>query len=431
MTPLISVVVPAFNEEPNIPKIHQAIRAAMAGENYELIFVDDGSSDGTAARIRELRDADSSVRMVRFGRNFGHQAALVAGLEAARGAAVITLDCDLQHPPELLPKMLVAWRQGARVVQMVRVGSAGGGRLKDLSSRLFYRFINLVSETPVVPGAADFQLLDRAVVQDLLRFRDRQPFLRGLVSWLGFESARIDYTPRPRVDGSSKYGKRRMLRLSLHALTGLSSKPLRASFYVGLAAAVFCLIYGVFAVAALAEGKTLPGWTSVVVLVAFLGAVQLVSVGILGEYIGRIYEQTRGTPRYVVVEHDEPPEADTFGQFVAAINNHDVDTLASLMTSDHLFVDSVGHRVQGAEPMRNGWLGYFAMCPDYWIRIDTLASVDGAVLAMGEAGGTIDNVPWRTPAAWKAVIRHGMVLEWRVFADNKPVYEILAKRRLQ
>jgi dolichol-phosphate mannosyltransferase len=307
MTPLISVVVPAFNEESNVPRIYEGIRTAMAGERYELIFVDDGSSDGTAARIRELRAADSSVRLIRFGRNFGHQAALAAGLESARGAAAITLDCDLQHPPELLPQMLEAWRHGARIVQMVRVGSEGAGWFKDLSSRLFYRLINLVSETPVVPGAADYQLLDREVIQGLLRFRDRQPFLRGLVSWLGFDSTQIDYTPRARINGHSSYSGRRMLRLSLHALTGLSSKPLRASFYLGLATAVFCLIYSVFALVAMTEGKTLPGWTSVIVAVAFLGAVQLVSVGVLGEYIGRIYEQTRGTPRYVVVEHDEPP----------------------------------------------------------------------------------------------------------------------------
>jgi dolichol-phosphate mannosyltransferase len=301
---MISVVVPAFNEERNIPKIHAAVRAALAGEELELILVDDGSSDGTAARIRALRSMDPAVRLIRFGRNFGQQAALMAGLEAARGAAVITLDCDLQHPPELLPRMIAAWRQGAHVVQMIRVGGAAGW-FKDLTSRLFYRFINFVSDTPVVPGAADYQLLDRDVVRSLLQFRDRQPFLRGLVSWLGYDAARIEYTPGARTEGQSSYDYRRMIRLSLQAVTGLSSKPLRASFYVGMGTAVFGLIYGAFALVALVEGKTLPGWTSVIVLVSFLGAVQLVSVGILGEYIGRIYEQTRGTPRYVIVERDE------------------------------------------------------------------------------------------------------------------------------
>src|SRR5271157_2916002 len=154
MTGLISVVIPAFNEERNVPRIYEAVLTALAGERFEMIFVDDGSSDGTAGRIRELRAADPSVRLIRFGRNFGHQAALAAGLESARGAAAITLDCDLQHPPELLPRMLTAWRNGAKVVQMVRVKSEGAGWFKDFTAMLFYRLINLVSETPVVPGAA-------------------------------------------------------------------------------------------------------------------------------------------------------------------------------------------------------------------------------------------------------------------------------------
>jgi glycosyltransferase involved in cell wall biosynthesis len=308
MSALISVVVPAFNEERNIPRMYQAVRDALAGENYELIFVDDGSRDASAERIRELRAADPAVRLLRFGRNFGQQAALTAGMEAARGAAVITLDCDLQHPPDLLPKMLAAWRQGSRVVQMIRMGTVGGGWFKDVTSRLFYLFINLVSETPVVPRAGEYQLLDREVVVNLLRFRDRQPFLRGLVSWLGYESTRLEYTPNLRTEGHSAYNGRRMLRLSVQAITGLSSKPLRAAFYVGMVTAIFCLIYAAFAVGALVEGETLPGWTSVIVAVTFLGAVQLVSVGILGEYIGRIYEQTRGIPRYVIVERDDPPQ---------------------------------------------------------------------------------------------------------------------------
>jgi len=306
MTPLISVVVPAFNEEPNIPKIYEAIRAAMAGENYELIFVDDGSSDGTAARIRELRHADSSVRMVRFGRNFGHQAALVAGLESARGRAVITLDCDLQHPPELLPQMLQAWLSGAKVVQPVRLRSAGVSWFKRLSSKIFYSFINLLSEVPLVSGAVDYLLLDREVVEAVLRFRDRQPFLRGLVAWLGFTPVRFEYAAPPRTAGKSGYSLAKMLRLAVNAITGLSSKPLRFSLYLGCLTALFCLAYSAFAVVQFATGRTIQGWTSVIMTVTFLGAVQLVSVGVLGEYIARIFEQTRGMPRFVIVECDEP-----------------------------------------------------------------------------------------------------------------------------
>jgi len=303
----VSIVIPAYNEESNVRAIFERIQRCLPpGEWLEMIFVDDGSSDGTARCVRELRAQSRKVRLVRFGRNFGHQAALLAGLEAARGAAVITLDCDLQHPPELLPQMVRAWRSGAPVVRMVRLQTQGAGLLKRITSRLFYRFINLLSEAPVVNGAADYQLLDRRVVIGLLRFRDRQPFLRGLVAWLGFPSVQLEYAAPPRSGGKSGYSFRKMLCLSAQAITGVSSAPLRLSFWMGLVTACGCLAFSVYAVAQFVIGRTVQGWTSVMVILTFLGAVQLVSVGVLGEYIGRIFEQTRGMPRFVVVESDEP-----------------------------------------------------------------------------------------------------------------------------
>jgi dolichol-phosphate mannosyltransferase len=307
---LVSVVIPAYNEEQNVRAVYESVRSSLGGsEQYEVIFVDDGSSDATAEHIRSLRLQDSAVRLIRFGRNFGQQPALLAGLQAARGTAVITLDCDLQHPPELMPRMLEAWRRGAKVVQMVRTQTAGAGFFKTCTSRLFYRFVNLLSETPVVSGAADYQLLDRAVVDAVLTFRDRYPFLRGLVGWLGFPVLRIEYTAPERHAGKSGYTLRKMLHLCLQAVMGLSSKPLRFSFYFGLLTAVFCVLYAAFAIVALAAGRAVQGWTSVIVMVTFLGAVQLASIGIVGEYIARIYEQSRGVPRYVVVESDsEAPE---------------------------------------------------------------------------------------------------------------------------
>ena len=306
--PLVSVVIPAYNEQQNVRAVYEAVRRSMDGpEALEIIFVDDGSTDGTAECVRELRAQSPVVRLIRFGRNFGQQPALMAGLEAARGAAVITLDCDLQHPPELLSRMMEAWRNGAKVVQMVRTKTADAGLFKTLTSKLFYRFVNLISETPVLSGAADYQLLDRAVVNSVLQFRDRYPFLRGLVGWLGFPATRIEYSAPERSAGKSGYTLGKMLRLSLQAVTGLSSKPLRFSFYFGLLTAVFCVIYAIFAVIAMAAGKTVQGWTSVIVIVTFVGAVQLVSIGIVGEYIARVYEQTRGVPRYVIVEGDDQP----------------------------------------------------------------------------------------------------------------------------
>jgi glycosyltransferase involved in cell wall biosynthesis len=300
---LVSIVLPAFNEESNIAPVYDAIRTALAEtETVEIIFVDDGSSDGTASAVRRLRDQGAPVRLVRFGRNFGHQAALFAGLERAVGRAVITMDCDLQHPPELLPDMIRAWRNGAGVVQMVRVETKNASFFKRASSQCFYKFLNLLSEMPVVASAADFQLLDWQVVEAVLQFRDRQPFLRGLVSWLGFPSISLEYVAGRRHAGVTGYSLRKMIRLSIQAITGLSSKPLRFSFYVGLCTAILSLAYAVFAIVESLAGVTVQGWTSVIVVVLFLGSVQLVSIGIVGEYIARIYEQSRGVPRCVIIE---------------------------------------------------------------------------------------------------------------------------------
>jgi glycosyltransferase involved in cell wall biosynthesis len=305
---LVSVVIPAYNEEKNIRKMYEAVRASLRGLNaVEIIFIDDGSKDATAERVRQLSGSDDCVRLVRFGRNFGHQAALLAGLQTARGAAVITLDCDLQHPPEQIPRMLAAWKGGAKVVQMVRLHTVEGG-LKSLSSKTFYRVLNLLSETPVTAAAADFQLLDRAAVDALLQFKDRYPFLRGLISWLGFPTVCLEYTARERSAGKSGYTYYKMIGLSVRALTGSSSQPLRFSFYLGVLTAMVSLAYAVFALFAAAFGRTIQGWTSVIVVITFLGAVQLISTGIVGEYVARIYEQSRGVPRYVIVEGAPSPD---------------------------------------------------------------------------------------------------------------------------
>jgi glycosyltransferase involved in cell wall biosynthesis len=312
--PQISIVIPAYNEGTNVFAVFETIRLFLQAPECEIIFVDDGSSDTTAECVRMLRARESSVRLIRFGRNFGQQAALLAGLEASRGAAIITLDCDLQHPPQLLPQMIEAWHSGAKVVQMVRVKTAGVGFLKALTSSLFYRLADALSETPVINGAADYQLLDRLVVDAVLQFKDRYPFVRGIVGWLGFPTTKIEYIAARRHTGDTRYTLGKMLRLSLQALMGFSSKPLRFSFYFGLLTAAFCLSYATFALAALAAGKTVPGWTSVIVMVTFLGAVQLVSIGILGEYLARVYDQSRGIPRYVIVEGDQAAPSGGVGQ---------------------------------------------------------------------------------------------------------------------
>jgi glycosyltransferase involved in cell wall biosynthesis len=305
VNPLISVILPAFNEEGNIGAVYKALRVALRDEqSVEIIFVDDGSTDGTAAAVEALRGEMAPVRLIRFSRNFGHQAALMAGLEGARGTAVITLDCDLQHPPELLPRMIARWRSGAKVVQMVRVQTKDAGFFKVVSSKLFYKLLNLLSETHVLAHAADYQLLDRQVVDALLQFQDRHPFLRGLVAWLGFPSVSLEYEAPARHAGTSGYSLRKMVRLSIQAVTALSSRPLRFSFYVGVIASLFCLAYALYALAIFLSGASVAGWTSIVIAVTFLGGIQLFSIGILGEYLARIYEQTRGIPRSVVLYAD-------------------------------------------------------------------------------------------------------------------------------
>ena len=303
--PLISIVIPAHNEEGNINRIHSAIRTNTERYPTEVIFVDDGSRDDTAAKVRSLQSDDPTVRLLRLTRNFGHQAALLAGLQAAHGEAVITMDCDLQHPPELLPQMLEAWEKGAPLVQMLRRDTEKATRFKKWTSAGFYRFLQLLSESPVVPGAADFQLLDRSVVNALLTFSDRRPFLRGLVSWLGFPSHKIEYIAPTRNAGNSSYSFHKMVRLSLDAVTGLSAKPLRWAFYLGSCTAVMALVYAGYALVIHSRGKVVPGWTSIVMTVLFLGATQLLSLGIIGEYIARIYDQTRQMPSYVIAEDTE------------------------------------------------------------------------------------------------------------------------------
>jgi polyisoprenyl-phosphate glycosyltransferase len=302
----LSIVIPAYNEASNVQSMHAAIDSAVQGlgVDLEIIFVDDGSRDATAQRVGELAAKDARVKLISFTRNFGHQAALTAGLEAASGDAVITMDCDLQHPPGLIPEMVSAWRAGNEIVQMVRDETLDAGLGKRTMSRYFYRLMNLVSETPITPGAADFQLLDRAALNALLSLGDRRPFLRGMVSWLGFPTAVLHYTAAARASGSSAYTWRKMVSMAVDAITAFSIKPLRLAFYIGWLSALLSLLYLVYIVRELLAGHTVEGWTSLMVVLLFLGASQLVTLGIVGEYVGRIYDQTRGRPRYII----KPPK---------------------------------------------------------------------------------------------------------------------------
>jgi dolichol-phosphate mannosyltransferase len=302
--PLVSIVVPVLDEEGCVEELARRVRDVLtaAGARYELLFVDDGSRDRTPERIAELQARDPRVCAIRFTRRFGHQAALSAGLRYARGDVVVTMDGDLQHPPELLPDLVAAWRRGADVVHTLRrlpPGSRSG--LKERLGRAFYRAMNRISRVPIQPGGADFRLLDRRVVDAFNRLDEHFVFVRGLVPWLGFREEAVDYEVGARFAGRSKYRLSPMLRLALDGIVAFSVLPLRLITLLGLATTLAGLAYGVYWLVAFLAGRVgEPGLTSIVGLVLVFGGVQLLSLGIVSEYVGRTYEEVKRRPRYVI-----------------------------------------------------------------------------------------------------------------------------------
>jgi glycosyltransferase involved in cell wall biosynthesis len=304
---LISIVVAAFNEADNVQELYQEIRRHLADEKsqVEIIFVDDGSTDDTVSRVLQLRRQDPMVRIVRLTRNFGNQAAFLAGIQAARGVAIITMDCDMQHPPSMLPQMLAAWRGGAGVVEMMRRGEKAQSR--RASSRFFHRIMQTLTDIPLPLGAGDFRLLDRRAADLVLRFAVSRPFYRGMPRWLGLPSVILHYEAGTRHAGRPSLGFLKRVELSLDAITALSVRPLRLAFFLGMCAIVGCLGYAVVTLIAWWVGYSVPGYPTLIFAIIFLGAVQLLSIGIVGEYIGRIHEQSRQLPPFVVLDDLEDP----------------------------------------------------------------------------------------------------------------------------
>ncbi len=299
----LSVVIPVYNERDNLPVLFERLDSALArsGLEYELVFVDDGSSDGTAELLAREAARDARVRVVTLSRNFGHQAALLAGLEHARGQAVVTMDGDLQHPPELIPQMVALWQRGAEIVQAVRRQPADENPLKRLGSRGFYRLLGLLSRVQVTPGASDFRLMDRVAVEALLACRERCRFHRGLVHWIGFRRVELPYDAAPRAAGRSKYSWRAIWRLAGDAIFSFSTWPLRLAGLAGVAVSLVAMAYLLFVIwARLFTDRTVPGWTSILAAVLVLGGMQLIVLWILGEYVGRLYEEAKQRPIYIV-----------------------------------------------------------------------------------------------------------------------------------
>jgi polyisoprenyl-phosphate glycosyltransferase len=306
--PLVSLVCPAYQEEEVLPVFHAELCAVLAtlAEQYrfEIIYVDDGSADGTLASLRRLAQQDARVRFVSLSRNFGHQAALTAGLEHARGDAVISMDSDLQHPPRVLPRLLELWHSGHDVVITIREQDTQLHWFKRASSRLFYRTMALAGAAEARPAAADFRLLSKPALQAFLQLRERHRFIRGMVQWLGFSAAEVSFHPDARRAGTTKYTLPRMLRLAGDGIFSFSNSPLRLPLYAGLLAWLLgavhllgCLAYLVFGHGALNFAAHY-----LILVVHVMGGSALVGIGMLGEYLGRVYDEVKARPLYVVKE---------------------------------------------------------------------------------------------------------------------------------
>jgi len=303
--PDLSIVIPVHNEEENVAVLCARLAGVVGalGVTSEVIFIDDGSTDGTLALLCEAAETSPAVRVLSFSRNFGHQAAISAGLDHAAGRAVVIMDGDLQHPPEVLPTLIEKWREGYDVVFTTRTYPSRVNVFKRITSRLFYRLISRLAGFRLPDGAADFRLLDRKVVDVLKGLKERTRFMRGLSVWAGFRQIGIDYTASERNGGQSKYSLRRMVLLALDGITSFSVFPLRMSVYLGFGISFVCLLYLVYVLyVRIVSGDAIPGWASTIIAVLFIGSVQLITVGILGEYIGRIYEELKGRPTYIVRE---------------------------------------------------------------------------------------------------------------------------------
>ncbi len=316
--PLLSIVVPVFNEEAAIDLFLERLAGPLAvarerlgpGGRAEIVFVDDGSRDATAERIAARMAPGSGLRLVRLSRNFGKDAALAAGLAYARGDAVVPMDVDLQDPPELLPEMVNAWCDGFLVVNAVRSDRSSDGMVKRATADLFYRIYNRLAAYPIVPNVGDFRLLDRAVVEELNRIPERVRFMKGLVSWVGFRQASIPYTRDARSAGRTKWKLWQLWNFALDGITGSTTLPLRIWGYLGGAVAVLALLYAAFIVVrTLVVGVEVPGYASLLTLILFFGALNMIAIGIVGEYVGRIAIEVRQRPLFIVGEVTEAPDA--------------------------------------------------------------------------------------------------------------------------
>ena len=303
--PVFTIIAPIFNEIDNLPVLHTKITEVMeqSGDTWELVLVDDGSTDGSTDLIKSLAQQDSHIRPVIFARNFGHQIAVTAGMEFSRGDAVVIIDSDLQDPPEVILEMIQKWREGYEVVYAVRSEREGETFFKKFTASFFYRLIYRITDVKIPMDTGDFRLMDRKVVDVMNNMKEHHRFLRGMSAWVGFKQVGVQYKRAARFAGETKYPIKKMLRLALTAITGFSYVPLQLATIIGfISAAISLIAIPVVVIMRITGSGAFFGQATTLIAVLFFGGVQLISLGILGEYIGRIYDEVKGRPLYVVSE---------------------------------------------------------------------------------------------------------------------------------
>jgi dolichol-phosphate mannosyltransferase len=305
--PTVSFVLPVHNEEGTLPELRRRLAAVMDQLEVpcEAILVDDGSFDRSREMAREIRAEDDRFKLVVFSRNFGHQAAITAGLDLSAGDAVVVMDADLQHPPEIVPQMFALWREGFDVVNAVREDRSGETPFKRLSAQTFYWLLRRLAQIEMSPNVGDFRLVDRRALNAFLSMRESTRYLRGMFSWIGFRQTMLPYEYHDRFAGEPKYNLRRMVRLAVNGIVSFSNAPLEIALHVGFFVAALSFLAGIAdAIATLFSANTAPGWLSIVITVSFLGGFQLIILGVMGIYLSRMYEEIKNRPLYLVRELD-------------------------------------------------------------------------------------------------------------------------------
>lgn len=301
----LSVILPTFNEKENVILIYNSLKNVMdqLTINYEIIFVDDNSPDGTIDVVKSLHQNDKNVKYILMARRFGDQVSLMAGLDHTSGDIVVTMDSDLQHPPAHIPVMLEKWKEGYDVVIAIREKEGHNSLFKKMTELIFYKMMNILSDTKIYNRFSGFCLLDGKVVRELRKYKEKEPFLRGLIPLVGFKTIQIYYKEMNREYGESKYSILRMFKLAISGIVSFSSKPLYIAFYSGVMAVFMSLLYGFYVVISeVFFKKSVPGWASVILLIIFFGGLQLISMGLLGIYLSKVFMQTKDRPNYIISE---------------------------------------------------------------------------------------------------------------------------------